>query len=160
MAIWRPSQTWAITVGLAAAVAIVATGCQPASGNCVVTMPNGNTPSGEKSGPSYHGNGQLWTALWPDGRVVFRPGGPGSTEPDGTLGMKWPWWRGVQGRLSIQGRRLDGAAPPLRAQIPDGYGEAGFQSTGLLFPTEGCWEVTGQVDGASLTFVTRVVKLT
>ena len=150
--------TWAVIVGLMAGGILVA-GCQPATSNCPVTVPNGNTPPGEKSSPSYYGNGQLWTALWPESTVVFRPGGPGSTAPDGTLGMKWPWWRGLNGNLSIQGRRLDGEAPPLRAQIPNGYGVAGFQPTALLFPTEGCWEVTGQVDAASLTFVTRVVKL-
>jgi hypothetical protein len=72
--------------------------------------------------------------------------------------MKFPWWRGVKGKLSISGKRLDSAAPPLRAAIPDGYGDSGFQATGLIFPTEGCWEVTGKVGEASLTFITRVVR--
>jgi len=49
--------------------------------------------------------------------------------------------------------------PPLRARIPDGYGDTGFQATALIFPTEGCWEVTGKVGEASRTFVTRVVKV-
>jgi hypothetical protein len=85
-------------------------------------------------------------------------GGRIRPRPDGALGMKWPWWRGVAGALSIEGRRLDGPAAPLRAQIPDGYGDRGFQVTGLLFPSEGCWEVTGRAGGAALTFVTRVVR--
>ena len=58
-----------------------------------------------------------------------------------------------------QGRRLDGDAPALEASIPDGYGNTGFQATGLSFPTPGCWEVTGRVGEASLTFVTWVVSL-
>jgi hypothetical protein len=73
--------------------------------------------------------------------------------------MKWPWWRLVRGPLAIEGRRLDGAAPPLRAHIPDGYHNAGFQSSALVFPTPGCWEVTGSIGEASLTFVTEVVKI-
>ncbi len=73
--------------------------------------------------------------------------------------MKWAWYRGVRGRLSIQGKRLDRSSPPLRADIPEGYRDTGFQATALIFPTEGCWEVTGSVGESVLTFVTRVVRL-
>jgi hypothetical protein len=90
---------------------------------------------------------------------VFEPKGSGFIRPDGSLLMKWPWWRGARGKLSIEGRRLDAPAPPLRSAIPDGYGDAGFQATALNFPTEGCWEVTGKVGEAGLTFVTLVVKV-
>ena len=90
---------------------------------------------------------------------MFKPGGPGFVLDDGSLAMKFPWWRGVQGPLRIDGRRLDASAPPLRADIPSGYGERGFQATSLIFPVPGCWEVTGRVGNASLTFITRVVKI-
>ena len=102
----------------------------------------------------------LWTILSPGGEIVFKPDGPGNILPDGSLGMKWPWWRGegTVGRLSIEGRRLDSQAPPLRADILEGYGESGFQASGLIFPTAGCWEVTGRVGDASLTFVTLVSR--
>jgi hypothetical protein len=73
--------------------------------------------------------------------------------------MKFGWTRGVRGRLRIEGRRLDAPASPLRSVIPDGYGEIGFQPTYLVFSTPGCWEVTGRVGDASLTFVTKVVKI-
>jgi hypothetical protein len=73
--------------------------------------------------------------------------------------MKFGWWRGVSGQLSIQGRRLDGPAPPLRAEVPDGYGDTGFQASGVIFPTEGCWEITGQVGAARLTFVNFVIRV-
>jgi hypothetical protein len=91
--------------------------------------------------------------------VEFRPGEPGFVHSDGSLSMKFPWWRGVRGRLTIEGRRLDASAPLLRATIPEGYSETGFQATGLIFSTEGCWEVTGKVGDTSLVFVTRVVKI-
>jgi hypothetical protein len=123
---------------------------------CPVTAPNGNTPPGETPAPEYHGNGALFTVLWPEGNIVM---GPQNVEPDGSLSMKFVWWRGVKGLLTIEGRRLDAEAPPLRADIPDGYGDSGIQSSALIFPTEGCWEVTGRVGDATLTFVTRVTKV-
>ena len=108
-----------------------------------------------------HWNGQLFVGgLWPDGTVVFRPHGPGSIDPDGSLGMKFGWYRGegLHGKLIIHGKRLDASAPPLRAFIPEGYADTGFQATGIIFPTEGCWQVTGEVAYARLTFVTRVIR--
>ena len=98
---------------------------------------------------------------WPEGTVVFRPGGAGQILPDGSLSMKFGWTRGkgLRGKLKIHGRRLDAPAPPLGSRIPDGYGDTGFQATALIFPTEGCWEVTGEVGETNLTFVTRVVKV-
>lgn len=124
---------------------------------CRVTIPNGNTPPGERPSRLHHGNASLWTALWPEGRVVFGQGS-GSVLPDGSLVMKFPWWRSVRGKLNIEGRRLNAAAPPLRASIPEGYGDTGFQATGLIFPSTGCWEVRANVGEANLTFVTEVVR--
>jgi hypothetical protein len=97
----------------------------------------------------------LWTLFWPHGVVVADSG---YVEEDGSIGIKWPWWREARGALTIKGRRLDKSAPPLRAEIPDGYGVFGFQPSGIYFSTEGCWEVTGSVGQARLTFVTLVVK--
>lgn len=97
--------------------------------------------------------------LWPNGEVVFRPGGSGFVTNDGALGMKFGWQRGVRGKLTIEGRRLDAPAPPLRSEVNNGYGDIGFQASYVIFPTPGCWEVTGRVADASLTFVTRVVKI-
>jgi hypothetical protein len=98
----------------------------------------------------------LYTYFTPE--IVFRPHGAGIIGPNGELGMKWAWWRGVAGYLTIEGRRLDAPAPPLIGEVPDGYGPRGFQPSGLVFPTVGCWEVTGRVGDSSLTFVTVVVK--
>jgi hypothetical protein len=98
----------------------------------------------------------LFTVLWPEGNILM---GPHNVEPDGSLSMKFVWWRGVKGQLSIEGRRLDADAPPLRASIPDGYGDSGVQASALIFPTEGCWEVTSRVGDAALTFITRVTKV-
>jgi hypothetical protein len=42
---------------------------------------------------------------------------------------------------------------------PDGYGETGFHPSGLIWPGEGCWEVTARVGEESLTFVTLVARV-
>ena len=125
---------------------------------CPATIANGETPPGEQRSAGHHGNRMLWTVLWPEGTVVFRPGGSGFVLADGALQMKFPWWRGVPGPLTIEGRRIDASAPPLRAHIPNGY-SGSFQATSLIFPTPGCWEVTGRAGNASLTFVLAVVKI-
>lgn len=126
----------------------------PASA-CPVTLPNGQRFTDEPAGGN-HGNEYLVVALSPGGVVVFTPNGPGSRLRDGSLVMKFWWWRRVRGTLTIEGRRLDAPAAPLRSSIPAGYGGRGFQASGLIFPAPGCWEVTGRVGSGSLTFVTRV----
>jgi hypothetical protein len=131
--------------------------------SCPVTLPNGKSPSAPGApGSEFNlGNedGTLFTIPWPEGVVIFARDGPGFILPDGSLEMKWPWWRGMPGKLSIGGQRLDAPAPPLRAEITEGYGDSGFQPTALIFPTQGCWEVTGIVGNAQLTFVTLVVQV-
>ena len=125
---------------------------------CPVTHPNGDMPPGSGD-PHYvggYGNDALWTNLWMWGGgpvpVQADPDRPGRTHgPE-----KWAWHRYVPGELTIEGRRMDGEAPPLRSHVPHGYGEIGFQVSGLDFPMPGCWEVTGRVGDASLTFVVLV----
>ncbi len=121
---------------------------------CAVTTANGKRPPSWTESGVYHGNGLLFTQLWPDGIVYARSG---DLQADGSIAVKFPWWRGVAGRLEISGRRLDGESRALSAWIPDGYGDVGFQSTAVIFPVPGCWEVTGSVQKTSLTFVIRVV---
>jgi hypothetical protein len=101
------------------------------------------------------GNDDLWVGglgangvLLADSRFLQR---------DGSIGMKFGWWRIRPGRLAITGRRLDAPSPPPRPSVPDGYGSEGFQSSAVEFPTEGCWQVEGTVDGSELTFVTFIL---
>jgi hypothetical protein len=129
---------------------------------CDVTKPNGIAAGEEQLAPGSYGNREVSVGpfgLWPDGTVVFKPGGPGFVTRDGSLGMKFGWLRGVSGQLKITGRRLDAEAPPLRAEVRDGYVNRGFQATYIIFPTPGCWEVTGRVGDSSVTFVTKVIKV-
>jgi hypothetical protein len=134
----------------------------PTTVACAVTTPNGIAAGEEHPDSASYGNREVSVGpfgLWPDGTVIFKPGGVGFLTRDGSLGMKFGWRRGVSGQLRIEGRRLDADAPPLRAEVPSGYGDRGFQATYVIFPTPGCWQVVGSVGDARVIFVTRVVKI-
>lgn len=106
-------------------------------------------------GTSVYGNGKLFVTLSMNGEIVV------PTEminPDGSLSWKFPWWRLVHGELTITGRRLDAPAPPLVPDVPAGYGNVGFQASGVTFPSEGCWQISGTVAHSSVTFVALVTK--
>jgi hypothetical protein len=102
---------------------------------------------------SAYGNDDLWAGgLGQDGIMAFDKV---YAESHG-LGAKIGWWRNVSGSVTISGRRLDAPAPPITGQGSEGYGHIGFQGSGVDFPTEGCWEVTGSIGKSELTFVTFV----
>lgn len=152
---------FATSAGAALAQLAVAGSGLPGA-TCPVTTPNGSMPEGQRG--FNHGNGALWVALWwPSGEILGGTAPDGSMaaiiRPDGSIYAKTGWWRGISGRLSVEGERIDAYSPPLRARVSDGYGERGFQPVGLTFPTEGCWRITGRLGDTTLTFVVRVRKL-
>jgi hypothetical protein len=72
--------------------------------------PPGVSPDDFFGWDSSHGNGKLWVGgLWPHGVI---DAGQEFVAKDGSVGMKFGWWRAAAGKLRISGRRLD--APPLR----------------------------------------------
>ena len=105
--------------------------------------------------PGNFGSDGLLVTVEPE--IEFRRGGAGYVLSDGSYGWKVAWCRKVKGKLSISGRRLDGSAPPLRSQIGADNGQPGFVPTYVIFPTVGCWEITGRVGRTKVTFVTHVV---
>jgi len=92
---------------------------------CPVTLPRDVGPPGVSPDDffgwaSSYGNGRLWVGgLWPSGVINA---GPEYVAKDGSVGMKFGWWRASPGKLAITGRRLDAPAPPARGFVPDGYG--------------------------------------
>lgn len=130
---------------------------------CHVTIPNGVVAGLSEPQERSYGNDKLSVfGLWPNGTVVFKPGGSGFVTRDGALGMKFGWMRTVRGPLRAAGHRLDGVAAPLRLNANDGYGDVGFQASYLIFPTPGCWQVDAQVserEDSKITFITSVVKI-
>ena len=73
----------------------------------------------------------------------------------GDQGLKTGWFRPAGVELVITGYRIDGEAPPLDGHAPCCY-PTRFQAAGLLFPTEGCWEVNSKAADSELTFVVWV----
>jgi hypothetical protein len=100
-------------------------------------------------------HGTLRAGRLPDG------GSLATINRDGSIRTKVGWWRGVRGQLIVRGRRLDAQAPPLRAEVGTvaSYGHDGFVPSAIIFPTVGCWRVTGTVKHARLTFVVKVTKI-
>jgi uncharacterized protein (TIGR03435 family) len=110
---------------------------------CNVTIPNGR---------GSYGNGKLWTTLPADGILDVVP------DEHGRLSEKFVWDRTVHGHLSVSGRRLDGPGNfqtgPLGELSPGR--DTGLLVEGLVFPSEGCWQVTGSAGDAELAFVMYV----
>jgi hypothetical protein len=135
--------------------------------SCHVTSPNGIVAGSSERNEGSYGNALLSVGpfgLWPNGTVVFKPGGAGFQTKEGALGMKFGWTRGIRGKINVTGRRIDADAPPLRFETnqANDVHSTGFLASYLLFSTPGCWEVTAQVgdrEDSKITFVTRVEKI-
>lgn len=67
-------------------------------------------------------------------------------------GVKVGWFRPGGATLEITGQRIDGEAPALESHVSCCY-PTRFQASGLVFPTEGCWEVTAKAEDRELSFV-------
>jgi hypothetical protein len=99
---------------------------------------------------NWYGNDSLWVELPPRSTVV-KPSGE-------KLSEKFPWVRLIRGSIRIVGQRLDGPAPPARGEASTGNGPIGFNSSGIAFPTTGCWRITGTIAARDLTFVVKVER--
>jgi hypothetical protein len=71
------------------------------------------------------------------------------------------WYRWQPAPLTVTGRRLDAAAPPLLFRTPGNAppSDEGFVTTYLYLPSAGCWEITGHTPAGALTLVTRFVPV-
>ena len=121
----------------------------PVSSTNALPPPEVNVPLGLFARPGWYANASLGLLAPADGVLRVRPSRDG-------LAQKLPWYRFATGRLTMTGRRLDAESPPAGADVPDGYGTSGFQSTQLTFPAPGCWEIAGSVGGDELRVVVRV----
>ncbi|MFC1879825.1 hypothetical protein ACFLZW_07930 [Chloroflexota bacterium] len=73
----------------------------------------------------------------------------------GEDGIKLGWFRPAGAALVITGRRIDAQGLPLEVNVPCCY-PTRFQSSGLIFPGGGCWEIQAKAAGSELYFVVRV----
>jgi hypothetical protein len=124
----------------------------PATEGCHATTPNGNAPRGAVGSPPwiFHGNGGLWVPLRPDRTLVTNPLG----------GYKLRWWAkdGVSGRLSVRYRPLDPPSAPLTARSGTFLGEDRQSTMSQMSFEPGCWQITGRLLDATLSFVVQVVR--
>ena len=107
----------------------------------------------------YLGTKELWASLW---------AGPWHGLPtDQGYRVKFPWFAVDIGReeteraaISVTGRRLDAPAGPLLVEGPNVgmLPDYSFYASALVFPTEGCWEITAKGRDRRLTFVVWVSK--
>lgn len=147
----------------ATAEADIAASVPPA--DCPVTLPS--EPTFKAPEPYFadapwpaifwYGTEHLWTALPATGVWEDLP------HDEHGYGQKVMWWSSLyvlkdelEPALVVSAKRLDGKAPPFEfegatnASAKD-IGDA--MLTGVAFPTEGCWEVTGKYKKSGLTFV-------
>lgn len=161
---WFVGAASGLTGALLLGAPSTASGAQSAAHTCAVTVVSrGTRPPAQVPRTFDYGNASIAVALNPpNGHLVAGrlPGGGtrATINPNGSIDAKYGWWRsGDDARLEIGGHRLDGPAPRLVADVPNGYG-TGFQATSLRFPTTGCWRVTGTFKRAKLSFTVRVTR--
>jgi hypothetical protein len=66
------------------------------------------------------------------------------------------WVKPAGSQFTVQGRRLDGAAGPLGADLPNGYESMDYQAAGISFPSAGCWEIEARANTTTWRFVVSV----
>ena len=139
---------------------------------CAVTEPGDNpfTPASESpDGPpalydsAWYGTPDLWTMVDVDGQVWS--GLP--VGEDGSLTQKTFWFASgyvfdeePAPDIVVTAEQLDGPAPTVRAGGPGTNGThpdlGSFMLVGLEIPGEGCWEITAEYRGATLSYVAWV----
>jgi hypothetical protein len=128
-----------------------------------VVMPNAaaacpvTRPDAKPVDFTMYGNGFLSTRVSVDGGLLTQRDG------DGTFSTKLGWLprKGFTGTLRVRGERLDASSPPMRVLAVywghDTQTGRGSWATPVVFPSEGCWRITGRVGDISLSYVVRVV---
>lgn len=98
---------------------------------------------------SAYGRGPVW--------VLLPYGGNNASRVHGQVYVKVGWYVGLAGPLRGAARRIDGQQTRSgRLQVSDPNTDARrMDASALLLPTPGCWQVTGDIAGHSLTWIFR-----
>jgi hypothetical protein len=129
---------------------------KPPSPRFVPPVPPAPKSALPPAGEFFYGTPALWTSARLDGAWNGLP------YQDGFYTQKVFWWSRDYGRespLTVSGARTDGAAPPLRSSpATNAFAEDIGSSilVGVEIPAAGCWEITGHLSGATLSFVVWV----
>ncbi len=119
----------------------------------------------------FFGTEKLWTELPLSGIYPTVEQKDGYSTKQAWFSSSYNWrtldeWRSHMGdapKFTITVRRLDSAdksakVPPQTGSPSFAENGGAFYMSGPTFPALGCWEVTGQMDDAKLTFVLWVVN--
>ncbi len=103
--------------------------------------------NGDPSGA--YGHGPLW--------VILPPAKDNASRTHVGLYGKVGWYVGLRGLLHGTARRIDGHQARTGGLITNDPNVAArrMEASNYLLPTQGCWQVTGGVDGHLLTWVFR-----
>lgn len=148
------------------APADVAAQSTPAAFSCPVTEPGEERPTKHvdpfaADDSLIHEDG-LWVTIPENGVLRLRPDDLvtfGPVKDWRTTKVTWLREEGVEGFVTVSGQRLDepsDLAPTTPLSPQRQYVKVGPVTTGLAFPEEGCWEVTGSVGDHEITFVVEV----
>jgi hypothetical protein len=147
-----------IRVAALAALVQSALAQTPARNDCPST-PHvvGYPASGPRGNNDWYANANrtIWATFW--GWDFVR--GPDEADPKTGYepGQKVLWYKPSEYPLTVTGRRVDGAAPPLVYDIArDPRPRGPIQPSRVYFPTAGCWEVTAKAGSSELRFVVLV----
>lgn len=133
---------------------------------CPVTVPIESRPDKAidpfDDDASLHYEDGLWVEISDDGIIDLSPDAVITFGPlEGWRSVTVSWLRdeGVEGFIEVSGRKLDSKSDltpqtPLSPQRQ--YVRIGPVTTGLAFPSEGCWEVVGSAGDREITFVVNV----
>jgi hypothetical protein len=107
------------------------------------------------------GTEKLWTVVSESMVWEWSPHRPGHEKEAQPLTTKIFWYRvGYDPRtepfprLKVTGKRLDGLGGPLVVQYSNAImGDVSAMLTGVYIPTPGCWEITGDYKGDTVSFV-------
>ena len=125
-------------------------------GNCPVTLGTGKF-LGSSFPESEHWYGSEALAVMVPGHRAW-----GTTGPNALIAVKLFWWSagfkpGMQSNLKVSINNLDGKPNDAVVSNPtSAHAESlgGWTMlTGIDFPSVGCWEITGEYLGQTLTFV-------
>lgn len=104
--------------------------------------PDGSDAFAGSPRPSWYANPSrtIWAQWW--GKTYTGP-------------YKVLWVRPQGATIKVTGHRLDGAAPPVTADIGSGS-PLTFQSSGSSFPSAGCWQIDASAARETITFVVKL----
>ncbi|MFL5954875.1 MAG: hypothetical protein ACJ76I_12300 [Gaiellaceae bacterium] len=115
--------------------------------------------------PSFNfGNARIAVDLPKGARFVAIPdgsprGGSAFIQKDGWIRTKLGWFAS-RGTPRITGRRVEGTARPLRADVGplSSTSNGTFYPSRIYFPSFGCWRITAAAGGARLTAIVEVTR--